>query len=308
MPQSSSDYFRYFAPVSGLPAWGLALTAAGFTRIGRNTAYPPSAHPSDHDFSWTHGRVLEALQIVLITTGCGQLEMRGAKPQVVEAGMAFVLLPKVWHRYRPDPDTGWTESWLEAQGPIVNALLAKGIFAIEDAVRPGALAAGLDVALESVHSLARTAGPGFDPELAARTFGVLAAWTRAGENQLEPTHVRRAVLVAERHLAERYAEPLNIEALARKLGVAYSHFRRAFLAHTGFSPWKYVVHLRLTQARRLLAGSDATLDDLAARLGFSSGFHLSAAFKSAYGVSPYRWRVQMRAGRGRAHPLIEPTS
>ena len=220
--------------------------------------------------------------------------------------MAFVLLPKVWHRYRPDPDTGWTESWLEAQGPIVNGLLAKGIFVIEDAVRPGALAAGLDVALEAVHLLARTAGPSFNPELAARTFGVLAAWTRAGKDQLESTHVRRAVLAAERHLAERYAEPINMEALARKLGVAYSHFRRAFLAYTGFSPWRFVVHLRLTQARRLLAGSDATLDDLAERLGFSSGFHLSAAFKNAYGISPYRWRSQMRTGSGRAHLLIEP--
>ena len=302
MPQSNPDYFRYFAPAPELSAWGLALTAAGYTRIPRHSAYPPSPHPSDHQFSWAHGRVLEALQIVLITAGRGQLDLRGAKPQVVEAGMAFILLPKVWHRYRPDPETGWTESWLEAQGPVVDGLLAKGVFAPGDGLRVGALAAGLDVALESVHALARPAGPSFDPELAARTFGVLAAWARAGQSQLEPTRVRRAVLAAERYLAEHHAEPVNVEALARRLGVAYSHFRRAFLAHTGFSPWKYVVHLRLTQARRLLAGSDATLDDLAARLGFSSGFHFSAAFKQAYGVSPDRWRRKMQAGDGRATP------
>ena len=302
MPQSNPDYFRYFAPAPELPAWGLALSAAGYTRILRHSAYPPSPHPSDHQFSWAHGRVLEALQIVLITAGRGQLELRGAKPRGVEAGMAFVLLPKVWHRYRPDPETGWTESWLEAQGPVVDGLLAKGVFANGDVLRVGALAAGLDVALESVHALARLAGPGFDPELAARTFGVLAAWARAGESQLEPTRVRRAVLAAERYLAEHHAEPVNVEALARRLGVAYSHFRRAFLAHTGFSPWKYVVHLRLTHSRRLLAGSDATLDDLAARLGFSSGFHFSAAFKQAYGVSPDRWRRRMQAGAGRANP------
>ena len=299
MPQHNPDYFRYFTPAAELPAWGLALTAAGFTRIVRHSAYPPSPHPADHQFSWAHGRVLEALQIVLITAGRGQLEMRGAKPQVVESGMAFILLPKIWHRYRPDPETGWTESWLETQGPVVQGLLAKGVFALDDNMRANAIAAGLDVALESVHTVARTAGPGFDPELAARTFGVLAAWARAGESQLEPTRVRRAVVSAERYLADRHAEPVNVEALARRLGVAYSHFRRAFAAHTGFSPWKYVVHLRLTHARRQLAGSDATLDDIAVRLGFSSGFHFSAAFKQAYGVSPDRWRRRMQAGSGR---------
>ncbi|MBC7366876.1 MAG: AraC family ligand binding domain-containing protein, partial [Undibacterium sp.] len=170
MPRSDPDYFRYFAPAPEQSAWGLALTAAGFTRIARHSDYPPASHPSDHQFSWAHGRVLEALQIVLITAGRGQLELRGAKPRVVEAGMAFILLPKVWHRYRPDPETGWTESWLEAQGPVVAALLARGVFAPGDVLRGGAPAAGLDVALESVHALARPAGPGFDPELAARTY------------------------------------------------------------------------------------------------------------------------------------------
>ena len=303
MPKTSPDYFRYFTPESGLPTWGLALTAAGFTRIApRTSAYPPAPHPSDHLLSWQNGRVLETLQIVLITAGRGQLEVQGTQSQLVEGGMAFMLLPNVWHRYRPDYETGWTESWLEVKGPVVNGLLAKGIFAIRDVVRPGAIAAGLDVALEAVHALARKAAPGFDPELAARTYGVLAASTRAGENQLEVTHVRRAVREAERHLAERYAESVNIEALARQQGVAYSHFRQAFLTHTGFSPWRYVLHLRLTQARRLLVSGDATLDNLAARLGFSSGFHLSAAFKAAYGISPNRWRIQMRTGRVRAHP------
>jgi len=302
MPQPIPNYFRYFAPSAERLTWGVAITAAGFTRIAANTAYPPP-HPSDHAFSWERGRVLEALQVVLVTAGRGQLELRGAKPQPIEAGAAFIVLPKIWHRYRPDTATGWTESWLEAQGPIVDNLLAKGVFSVQSVVRPGAVAAGLDGALASVHSIAREAGPGFDPELASRTFGVLAAWARAGEAQTEATHVRRAVLTAERRLAEHYAEPVNVEALARELGVAYSHFRRAFLSHTGFSPWKYVVHLRLTQARRLLAASDSTLDDLAARLGFSSGFHLSFAFKQAYGVSPDRWRRKMRSGPGSAAPL-----
>lgn len=305
MPKPAPDYFRYFPPSAEMAAWGLALTAAGCTRIPPASAYPPARHPSDHHFSWTHGRVLEALQVVLITAGRGRLEVQCCEPQHITAGMAFAVLPHVWHRYRPDADTGWTESWIEVQGPLVERLLAKGVFLVATAVRDGALAAGLDTALEAVHALARKAGPGFDPEMSARVMAVLAAWSRSGADGAGASRLQRAVLAAERQLAEQHAEPVNVEVLARRLGVAYSHFRRAFRVHTGYAPWKYVLHLRLTQSRRLLAGSDATLDDIAAQLGFSSGFHLSAAFKHAYGVSPDRWRRELRsvsAGQSPAGP------
>lgn len=308
MPTPAPDYFRYFTPTADWAAWGLALTASGCTRITPGAAYPPARHPADHHFRWEHGRVLEALQIVSISAGRGRLEVRGRKPQVVTAGMAFVVLPQVWHRYRPDAASGWTESWIEVQGPAVERLLAQRVFPLPTAVRAGASDSGLEAALEAVHAVARKARPGFDPELAALALVVLAAWTRCGEGRAEPSRMRRAILAAERHLAERLAEPVNIETLARRLGVAYSHFRRAFREHTGYAPWKYVLHLRLMQARRLLAGTDATLDDIAARLGFSSGFHLSAAFKQAYGISPNRWRRELSRRHGIPFETIDGCS
>jgi transcriptional regulator GlxA family with amidase domain len=56
------------------------------------------------------------------------------------------------------------------------------------------------------------------------------------------------------------------------------------------------LYLRLSRAQRLLASSDATLEDIASRVGFSSAFHLSSAFKKAFRVSPQTWRQQLRDG------------
>ncbi len=294
MNRAPRDYFRYFSPHAEAPAWGLQLTAAGWSRIPRGAAYPPVRHPADHHFTWEHGRVLECLQIVLVTDGRGELHTRGGPPLEIGPGAAFVVLPRVWHRYRPDPATGWTESWIEVQGAVVSTLLRAGVFSVDSMLRPRALAAGLAEALEAVHLRARLAGPGFDAELSARAYAVLAAWARIGDGA-PPTPLQRALRAAEAHLAENYAAAPRIEDLARELGVGYSHFRREFRRHTGFAPWEYVIRLRLAHARRLLASSHATLAEIAEAVGFSSAYHFSAAFKKAHAVAPGAWRNRMRA-------------
>lgn len=258
------------------------------------SAYPPRPHPEHHHFVWDQGRVLDALQVVLISSGGGWLETRVCKDRRIEAGMVFLLLPGLWHRYRPDPGTGWEESWIEVQGPVVNELLKARTFPAEEILRTGAVDAGLDEVLDMIHHRARIGGNAFEPELSAAALRALAICEQLGFTGTKSSRIQRAVREAEQYFAKRAGEPINVETLAVKLGVAYSHFRRAFRAKTGFTPWQYVIHLRLIRARRLLASTDAKLDEIAAQVGFSSGFHLSTTFKQTYGLSPSKWRKTVR--------------
>ena len=289
MPVINRDYFRYFPHHKISEAWGLGVSAAGYTEVKPGSSYPPTRHPADHDFDWERGRKLEALQVVSVPSGSGWFESVPTGRKRIIAGSAFLVLPGVWHRYRPDPATGWTETWVEVTGPVIGRLMNAGVLTAKAAVRRKVEAGGLEETLEAVHARARGTSSGFDPELAVRALSVLAAWTHAGQRAL-PSRAIRTVLEAERYLTAHHAEPVNIAALARRLGIAYSHFRRQFRKHTGYAPWHYVLRLRLTRARRRLAGSDAPLDEIAAELGFSSAFHFSAAFKQAFGEAPDHWR------------------
>lgn len=293
MPASAPDYFHYLPASPELTHWGLGVTAAGAAHIAPAAPYPPRTHPADHYFAWSRGRRLDAYQILLITAGRGIFETRETGRCEVETGTAFILFPKVWHRYRPDPVLGWEEKWTEFRGPIVDDLRHANVLDPASPIRKGALAAGLETVIDAIHARVRNAQqPGFDPELSARMLSALAVWQACGRASPARSRLVRAVAEAERHLAEHIAEPVNIEALARRLGVAYSHFRRAFKLHTGFAPWQYVLQQRLDRARRLLSAGDSTLEDIAGRLGFSSAFHLSAAFKQAFGTAPDKWRRQ----------------
>ena len=290
MPLQLPDYHRYLALSPGMRRWGVGITGAGIARIAPGAPYPPQDHPPDHCFDWTRGRVLDHLQIVLITVGTGQLETHAAGRRRVDAGMAFLLLPKLWHRYRPDARTGWQEHWIELAGPTVDELLRAGTFPAASALCAGAVGGGLDEAFDGIHRLVLQGANDAEPELAALALRVLAVCARTEPGRAPQSKLQLAVRRGEEHLARHHAEPVNVEALAARLGVGYSHFRRAFRTQTGFAPWQYVLHLRLTRARRLLASGDDTLDAVAARVGFSSGFHLSLAFKKAYGESPSRWK------------------
>jgi AraC-like DNA-binding protein len=298
MTPNLDGYFRYFTSSPEAASWGLEMTACGRSVIPPGAVYPPPGHPEDHHFEWRGGRVLEALQVVWIREGSGQLELGRGRRETIAAGTIFALPPGVWHRYRPDPEQGWSENWVEVRGPLVERLLARGAFTAENHRRRAAACPGLEAALEAVHSRACEAGPGFSPLLAALAMEVVAQWVSGPRSEESLTPLQRAVLAAERELAVSFRGEIPMEDLARRLGVAYSHFRRAFKAHTGFAPWQYVLHLRLTQARRLLAGSVMGLEEIAQHLGFSSAFHLSAAFKKAYGIAPDPWRRQLRETQG----------
>jgi AraC-like DNA-binding protein len=289
------DYFRYCPPSLMQQAWDVCVTGAGVCRTPAGSPYPPHIHPEDHHLDWRKGRVLDALQIVLITDGGGTLETRALGKRRMSAGMAILVLPGMWHRYRPDSETGWSESWVEIQARAVGALVEDGQLSPKSILCRGVLEAGLDDCLEAIHKRLRDEKNASDLEVAGLALQALAICLRGTTARPRLTRVEQAVRQAEQYFARHAEQPIRVEQLAAELGVAYSHFRRAFLRQTGMTPWKYVVRLRLARARRLLVASDAKLDEIAELVGFSSAFHLSQAFKQAHGQPPSVWRRQARA-------------
>lgn len=295
MPNMIEPYFRYYPPAPETSSWGLCVSGAGLAHIGSHQIYPPVQHPSDHYFTWEHGRVLESMQLLLISEGTGWFESKETGRIEIQSDTAFVLLPGIWHRYRPTPETGWTESWCEIRGPLVEQLMRDKVLDPEDPVRRGGLAWGLEEALDALHRHVKNSlKPGFDPHLASMAMRILAVWDEMHHPSQQAPQTLKAIATAERFIADRIAEPIDLEALAQRAGIAYSHFRRLFKNATGYSPWQYVINLRLELGRRMLAGSDSSMREISERLGFSSAFHFSAAFKKVYGTSPARWRKSMR--------------
>jgi AraC-like DNA-binding protein len=234
--------------------------------------------------------VLGACQIIFIAEGRGIFESSATGPVRVDTGTALVVLPGVWHRYAPDPGTGWTEQWIELQGRTIGALCGKGALHPARAVVPIRRAIELEALLDRVQARLCAATTGFDPEAAALAMHALALVVEAPRLSAAPRPITAFVARAERLLTDAVDRPPPIPRLARELGVAYSYFRREFKRHTGLAPYQYVRQMRLEKARRLIGSSSDSLQSIADRLGFASPYHLSAAFKKYYGEAPDHWR------------------
>jgi AraC-like DNA-binding protein len=82
----------------------------------------------------------------------------------------------------------------------------------------------------------------------------------------------------------------TVAGLAAETGVSRSALARNFTDLVGVPPMTYLKQWRLARTADLLLDQDLTLDAIARRVGYSDGLTLSAAFKSARGVSPRQYR------------------
>lgn len=96
---------------------------------------------------------------------------------------------------------------------------------------------------------------------------------------------------------ENFHEKIGVEEMAEISGMSRYHFSRLFSVYTGKSPGKFLRHLRLKKALRLLQFELVSVKELAERCGFSNQSYLCRAFKSEYGKSPSVYRRKKKMNR-----------
>jgi AraC-like DNA-binding protein len=83
--------------------------------------------------------------------------------------------------------------------------------------------------------------------------------------------------------------------LAALIDVSVEHLCRAFKVSTGLPPHAWLVARRLESASELLETTDFTIEEIAAQVGYAEPSHLARMFRRAHGVSPTRYRRDLRS-------------
>lgn len=101
-------------------------------------------------------------------------------------------------------------------------------------------------------------------------------------------------LVALRRAKDRidreFAQPLDVEAIARGVGMSAGHFSRRFRAEYGEAPYSYLMTRRIERAMTLLRSTELSVTEVCFAVGFSSLGTFSTRFAELTGVAPSAYR------------------
>ncbi len=129
-------------------------------------------------------------------------------------------------------------------------------------------------------------------------IAVLRAWFDRPEAE-EPAWYRSQgdpiVGRALRIMHNNPARAWTVASLAAETGVSRAALARRFHDIVGEPPMTFLTAWRLALAADLLCEPDATVGSVARKVGYSSPFALSTAFKRVRGVSPQEHRVSARS-------------
>ena len=87
-----------------------------------------------------------------------------------------------------------------------------------------------------------------------------------------------------------YAQPLDVEALARSAHMSAGHLSRQFRLAYGESPYAYLMTRRIERAMALLRRGDLTVTEVCFAVGCSSLGTFSSRFTELVGVPPSTYR------------------
>ena len=111
---------------------------------------------------------------------------------------------------------------------------------------------------------------------------------------------RRSELVRLRQVRDRidqeYAQPLNVEELARGVNMSAGHLSRQFRLAYGESPYSYLMTRRVERAMALLRRGDMSVTEVCFAVGCSSLGTFSTRFTELVGMPPSAYRRRVTGG------------
>jgi AraC-like DNA-binding protein len=101
-----------------------------------------------------------------------------------------------------------------------------------------------------------------------------------------------------------YAQPLDVEALARDAHMSPGHFSREFRQAYGESPYSYLMTRRIERAMALLRRGDLNVTEVCFEVGCSSLGTFSTRFTELVGMPPSAYRREAAGAMSGIAPCV----
>ncbi|MCX6938829.1 MAG: AraC family transcriptional regulator [Verrucomicrobia bacterium] len=283
---------------------GLFVTSVGAGRVNLGQKYPHPGHPSLYHFTWADGRTLPEFSLMIITHGRGVFESRASGQVSVSAGSALLIFPGIWHRYRPDITTGWSEKWMHFNGEFAHRLLAQSVISLASPVLlpkdPGLVETTFDRVLLTVRKNAA------ENSLRISLLGLALLSAVLGDDNKPCEYAAGSALPATgktgstiaqkaiQHIWTHGHKELTVEHVADAVGVNRRKLERNFQSSQGRGVLDEIIQCRYSRAERLVRETDLPLKSVVDLAGFGGMENMRRVFFARVGLSPSQYRKSVR--------------
>lgn len=110
------------------------------------------------------------------------------------------------------------------------------------------------------------------------------------ENMLRTSPLEVAHTLHE-FILKHFSEDFNLNEVARQMNYSYSYLTKAFYQEYHTSPTKFLIQIRLNQAKQLLAKHyELSIQQVGEMIGYPDQSYFSRMFKKFTGLSPLEYR------------------
>ena len=103
------------------------------------------------------------------------------------------------------------------------------------------------------------------------------------------------LLIAVKYVRENACKQITVQQVADDLAVSRRSLERKFKEAFNRTPLEEIQRIRLVKVRELLLKTDLTMPRIAAQSGFGTPEYMATAFKAKFGITPLKYRSQVRA-------------
>ena len=124
-------------------------------------------------------------------------------------------------------------------------------------------------------------------------FSCLADFLREQISELRQKRENDAVRPirnAKEYIQNHYSEPITLEEVSSAVGLSTAYFSTLFKKTEGGGFAKYLIQVRMEQAKSLLRETNAPVAEICRRVGYNDLKHFTHTFEKTVGVKPATYR------------------
>ncbi|NOU72477.1 helix-turn-helix domain-containing protein [Paenibacillus sp. LMG 31458] len=230
----------------------------------------------------------KSFALAYIADGVGTYQVNGEPVQKVDKGSLFFVWPGAKFAYGPLEGASWEEYYIDIAGSRLLEFEERGLIKKGEVMQVGSDPEWVR-RLETLASLLESGIPANSDRASMQLESLLYEFSLMTDGSHASNKSNKNFHVTD-DIAHHIYDPIDAEAIARRHNLSVSTLRRLISSHTGYPLNEYIHRLKISEAKKILVNTSASIKEIALSLQYTDVYYFSRLFKKYAGVSAKKFR------------------